>query len=471
MASNSLIADLLTTPSAARAQLEEELQLKGALAAKPFMGANSGTPISGAINRIASTALQASPMAAQQMVRGVTGGVGSIMSALGAPQAGEALRRGGLSPQEQQAEQIQNIAKDVTRTPEGLREFAAKLRKIGRADLAERMDDKADELMFKQQELAIKKARLFTDSKQQFGSSTQFKDSQGNYYSGTQVRDPRTGKVKYDVIPIGTSPEKPEGKLTMVGGAYGETSMEAAQRKQTGVVSKSNYESLQELGDKTIYPEATQAQADIGRYDIMIDLLSDMETGALKNWEVAVKGLGQYFGLSDDAIASEEVFRSLALRDAIGFVGQTKGAISNMEMRLFEKASPALQNTTAGNKLLIEFSKYVANRKVALADEFARWREKNPNGSPAEWQLHRSKWVEANPNKFLLDDERLNALRSSKTAANKAEEKADSDASFASDVEKLKDWLDANPGKEDLVEKMFKKKYPNRNVPVILRVQ
>jgi hypothetical protein len=476
----SLIADLLQSPSAARAALEEELQLKGALAAKPFTGAtNPANPISGAMNRLTASQLQQSPLQMQQMVRNLGGGLGSIASALGAPQAGEALRRGGLSPEEQQAEAVAKAARGMARTPEGLREFAEKLRQMNRPDLAERIDEKADELMFKEQERRIKERKLDIEekkalkaSKAQFGSSREYKDSAGNYYSGTQVRNPDTQQIEYDVIPIGSSPDKPVGKLTPIGGAYGETSMEAAGRKVSTATAEAQMTSLQKLGDDTIYPEATKASADIGRYDIMLDLLGDMDTGKLKDWEVAVKGLGKYFGLSDESIASEEVFRSLALRDAISYVGQTKGAISNMEMRLFQQASPALQNTTEGNKLLIEFSRYVANRKVAKADEFARWREANPNGTAAQWQLHLSKWVEANPNKFLLNEERLKNLRSSKTAANKgAEKKADSDDSFASDVEKLKDWLDANPGKEDLVEKMFKKKYPNRNVPVILRVQ
>jgi hypothetical protein len=189
-----------------------------------------------------------------------------------------------------------------------------------------------------------------------------------------------------------------------------------------------------------------------------------MDTGKLKDWEVAVKGLGKYFGLSDESIASEEVFRSLALRDAISYVGETKGAISNMEMRLFQQASPALQNTTEGNKLLIEFSRYVANRKVAKADEFARWREANPNGTAAQWQLHLSKWVEANPNKFLLNEERLKNLRSSKTAANKgAEEKAKPPEGF---TEQVVEMAMNNPEQVPELKRQWKQRFPNTPFPI-----
>ena len=162
MAKN-LIADLLQSPSAAKAQLDEELQLKGALAAKPFIGAtNAYNPISGAMNRLTATMLQGSPQAASQMVRGVTGGLGSLASGMGATQAGDALRRMGLSPQEQQAEAINKAAVGMARTPEGLREFAQKLREMGRGDLAERIDDKADALMLKTRELDIKERELLS---------------------------------------------------------------------------------------------------------------------------------------------------------------------------------------------------------------------------------------------------------------------------------------------------------------------
>lgn len=467
----SMIADLLTTPSAARAALEEELQLKGALAAKPFMGASGGSPISGAMNRLTATMMQQSPLQMQQMVSRGLSGLGDIAGAVGATGAGAALKRGAMSPQEQQATDIQKAAKGVARTPEGLRAFAERLRQIGRADLAERIDEKADELMFKDQERRIQERKLDIEekkalkaSKAQFGSSREYKDSAGNYYSGTQVRNPDTQEIEYDVIPIGSSPDKPVGKLTPIGGAYGETSTEAAGRKLSTATAEAQMTSLQKLGDDTIYPEATKASADIGRYDIMLDLLGDMDTGKLKDWEVAVKGLGKYFGLSDESIASEEVFRSLALRDAISYVGETKGAISNMEMRLFQQASPALQNTTEGNKLLIEFSRYVANRKVAKADEFARWREANPNGTAAQWQLHLSKWVEANPNKFLLNEERLKNLRSSKTAANKgAEEKAKPTEEFTEQVV----YMAMNqPEQVPELKRQWKQRFPNTPFPI-----
>jgi hypothetical protein len=351
-------------------------------------------------------------------------------------------------------------------TPEGISQAASRLMEMGMIKQATNL-------------LTLAKAKRdakYGIDKQQFGSSTQWKDSDGNYYSGTQIRDPATGKVRYDVVPVGDAPEDPVGKLTRIGGAYGETSADALARKTDeflakrqqdveGAREKGRIEALRKLGDEDIYPAAKQAYTDIGRYDAMDTLLNDIETGPLADFTTRVKGLGKYLGVTDEVIGSEETFRALALKDAMRYVNETKGAISNMEMILFERASPNLGNSVEGNRLLIAFAKHIAERKANLADEYSKWLEENPNATPEQWQLHQRKWVKEQP-QFLLNDEKIAQFRSSKTETTKVKEMDKEDARQATIAENLINFIDANPERKQEALDRWKKQFPNTKFPI-----
>jgi hypothetical protein len=351
-------------------------------------------------------------------------------------------------------------------TPEGISQAASKLMQMGMIEQATKL-------------LSLAKAKRdakYGIDKQQFGSSTQWKDTEGNYFSGTQIRDPASGKVRYDVVPVGDAPEEPVGKLTRIGGSYGETSADALARKTEellagriqkveGAREQANITALRELGDKDIYPAAKQAYADIGRYDAMDTLLNDIETGGIADFVTRAKGLGKYLGVTDEVIGSEETFRALALKDAMRYVNETKGAISNMEMILFERASPNLGNSVEGNRLLIAFAKHIAQRKANLADEYAKWVQEHPKGTPEQWQLHQRKWVEKQE-QFLLDDEKLSQFRSSKTADSKKAESEKLNANMENAVSNTMALLDKYPDRQAEIMAKWKETYPNTPFPI-----
>jgi len=87
-------------------------------------------------------------------------GLSNAAKGLGAPQAADAFRRASMSPEQQKAEMIQKMGSTIANDPEGIREFARKLRQQGRLDLALRLEEKANDLEIKREELKIKQDEL-----------------------------------------------------------------------------------------------------------------------------------------------------------------------------------------------------------------------------------------------------------------------------------------------------------------------
>jgi hypothetical protein len=387
---NNLIADLLQSPSAARAALEEQLQLKGALAAKPFTGAsNSANPISGAMNRLAASQLQQSPLQMQQMVRNLGGGLGSIASALGAPQAGDALRRGGMSPKEQESEAIAKAAQGIARTPEGLRQFANRLRQMNRPDLAERMDDKADELMLKQRKLDIEQRKLDIEEKEAStigADTTTIKDIYNYAYNelGVNLSDPNL---------------TPEARKI----AYSESRNAVREMKRAGTEETfriGNVENLNDYQKEVLRPKAQEARVVIGQSKRMNRLLDQIDTGSFEKIKLSARKALAAFGISDEEteelVANQEAFESQAFKRIMSYVQQTKGAISNREMQLFGEAETGLTKSKKGNRLILKIAEETAKMQVKLMKHLTQWRNdpKNKGKGEIEWQAEEDRWLD-----------------------------------------------------------------------------
>lgn len=399
MAKN-LIADLLQSPSAAREALNEELQLKGALAAKPFIGATGGTPISGAMNRLTATMMQQSPQQMQDMVRNLGGGLGSIATAFGAPQAGEALRRGGLSPQEQQAEAVNKAALGISRTPEGLREFANKLRQMGRADLAERMDDKADELMLKQRKLDIEQRKLDIEEKEAGvvgADTTTIKDIYNYAFNelGVNLSDPNL---------------TPEARKI----AYSEARKAVREMKRAGTEETfriGNVENLNDYQKEVLRPKAQEARAVIGQSKRMNRLLDQIDTGSFEKIKLSARKALAAFGISDEEteelVANQEAFQSQAFKRIMAYVQQTKGAVSNREMQLFGEAETGLTKSKKGNRLILKIAEETARMQVNLMKHLTKWRNdpKNKGKGEIEWQAEEDRWLDEQYTKMFSEED------------------------------------------------------------------
>ena len=78
------------------------------------------------------------------------------------------------------------------------------------------------------------------------------------------------------------------------------------------------------------------------------------------------------FKEEDGIFSLQELSNTLGTRIAMGLVGQTKGAITEMEMRLFIAASPSLASTYDGALEQASILQRMANRNVEIQREYSR---------------------------------------------------------------------------------------------------
>ena len=100
------------------------------------------------------------------------------------------------------------------------------------------------------------------------------------------------------------------------------------------------------------------------------------------------------------SMAAGEAFRSKAMSFVLQYISQTKGAISNAEMKKFEAAAMGLGNTELGNRLILDAAKQANTFKREQATYMGDWfDEKGSSGTyptPNEYATEQRKWQDAN---------------------------------------------------------------------------
>ena len=213
------------------------------------------------------------------------------------------------------------------------------------------------------------------------------------------------------------------------------------------------------------------------------------QSAFLKAKELAVDlGLEKYFDVDPSVVGVQKAIRQLSMDFTMGIVSQTKGAISNKEMQLFQNASPGLGSTYEGFQEQLKLLDRYAKRKM---DFYAAWTkessrlEKTEGVDPSElnsrlaaWE---NQWYDDNP--FFSQDEtdRLNAA----VEENKRTQEAiDFNADEFKEKFSIKKYQKENPQikKDDLTlaginnEKIaeynkFVKKYPDATPKDLERAQ
>jgi hypothetical protein len=145
---NSLISDLLKTPSEIRSEEILNLQKQGAVNAQNILMSKLGSPIGGAIQGLTANALQNMPASFSQIGRSGMMGLGSLAGLVN-PEAGQAIKEAALSPQERRAKALNQLVAKSGGNAVGLRKTAAELIRSGNAgeaagllELANLMDGK-----------------------------------------------------------------------------------------------------------------------------------------------------------------------------------------------------------------------------------------------------------------------------------------------------------------------------------------
>tara|TARA_R100001591_G_scaffold85045_2_gene91335 strand:+ start:245 stop:1681 length:1437 start_codon:yes stop_codon:yes gene_type:complete len=174
----------------------------------------------------------------------------------------------------------------------------------------------------------------------------------------------------------------------------------------------------------------------IDRFLVEVNRLSDDDFGNVEAATLQVRKVMDELGIKYDTkgvIGSQELLGSLGTRLAMGLIQNTKGAITEMEMRLFLSASPTLASTKEGLLELADYLGRIANRDINRSVDY--------NRALAKENLH-DRVLDDGTIEPLTDRQRLNATNSY-----------------------LDEWYKANPfltekEREELAD--LAKKYPER---------
>jgi len=128
----------------------------------------------------------------------------------------------------------------------------------------------------------------------------------------------------------------------------------------------------------------------------------DLYTGAGGDAYLGLQKVLSAFGAPMDltSMAAGEAFRSKAMSFVLQYVAQTKGAISNAEMKKFEAAAMGLGNTELGNRLILEVARQTNDFKRNQATYMGDWFDKKSASgiypTPNEYATEQRKWQDDN---------------------------------------------------------------------------
>ena len=119
-------------------------------------------------------------------------------------------------------------------------------------------------MALKERQVAADELRAATSGRSsspfQFGASKTYKDSEGNYYLGTQKRTVGTGEVETVLSPVAGAPAKPQGDVEEVG-AYGQTEMMKGNRMKS-VSSDEDPKTTSSIQESTFVPTKVMQDED-----------------------------------------------------------------------------------------------------------------------------------------------------------------------------------------------------------------
>ena len=150
-----------------------------------------------------------------------------------------------------------------------------------------------------------------------------------------------------------------------------------------------------------IYLNSDDSRNSVISINQSINMLDDIYSGTVGEGISGFKRLLVGLGLADSNVnASEEGFLRNSMKSVTDWIQKTKGSISDKEMDSFIAASPSLQNTKAGNLLILTTMKNMAQYSIDLETEWNRWKDEadrtaRQTGTPpseVDWRTHLAKW-------------------------------------------------------------------------------
>lgn len=114
--------------------------------------------------------------------------------------------------------------------------------------------------------------------------------------------------------------------------------------------------------NEDVISAGTSARSMERNIDQAIGLLDEAQTGFGQNVILKAKQLGKTLGMEVGDLSSQEQLRVLFGNEVMNRVAQTKGAVSDREMRMFSDYSANYGNTPDGNKQILGFAKAAYRR-------------------------------------------------------------------------------------------------------------
>ncbi len=209
----------------------------------------------------------------------------------------------------------------------------------------------------------------------QFGAQETFKDTEGNLFFGTQVRNPGTGQVQTRMSPIGAGPADPVGRVQVVG-SFGETSSENLKRRMQEAQGKADIDvnkDVESLTGKaraerieTVIDTGIAARSTIPTFERMLELIDSVRTGGI---QAGIQRARQLFGWEAANLAElDALFKEAVL----GSIRQLGANPTEGERKFMIEASGAITQNPEVLKRLINRRKAKAESAVSKAQEFAQ---------------------------------------------------------------------------------------------------
>ena len=183
-----------------------------------------------------------------------------------------------------------------------------------------------------------------------------------------------------------------------------EMKRESAEEKGFGKFAIQNAEQVA-ANQTQIYTDSDAARDSLTSIEQSIGLLPTIYSGTAGGGIKRFKTLLVSLGIIDATRnVEEEMFLRNSMKSVTDWIAKTKGSISDKEMDAFVAASPGLQNTQAGNLLILQTMKAAAEYYTRLETEYNDWirkaeRTAQSTGVPvkmSDWRRHLETWYRAN---------------------------------------------------------------------------
>ena len=148
-----------------------------------------------------------------------------------------------------------------------------------------------------------------------------------------------------------------------------------------------------------VQEEGAKSLEDGGRFEQLLEILPQIYTGWNAETVLLANKIGATMGIASatENAGQMELFAAGGMEQALKYISQTKGAVSDREFEAFRASAPGLDRTEAGNRLMLQTAQAYATFRQKKAAEQNRWvKEQRAQGKVPlleEWSAHLLEWA------------------------------------------------------------------------------